>query len=105
MARPQGRVIEREGQRGTTFAIRFMAGGRRRFQTLGTREQGWTRARAQTELQNVLADVRRGQWQPPAPRVELVREASSDPTFHEFASDWFEAHKDEWREGTGLDNE
>ncbi len=44
-------------------------------------------------------------WQPPAPRVELVREASNDPTFHEFASEWFEAHKDEWREGTRLDNE
>ena len=30
-------------------ALRFMADGRRRYQTLGTAEKGWTRARAETE--------------------------------------------------------
>jgi integrase len=105
MARPQGRVIERDGQRGTTFAIRFVAGGKRRFQTLGTIEQGWTRARAQTELQNVLADIRRGIWTPPAPRQEPVRNTDQDPTFHEFASEWFDKRKDQWREATRLDYE
>ncbi|HEY4810330.1 MAG TPA: site-specific integrase [Solirubrobacteraceae bacterium] len=102
MARPQGRVVERESRDGTTYAIRFMAAGRRRFQTLGTSAQGWTRARAQTELANALADVRRGIWQPPAAaQVEVVR--SEDPTFHEFASEWFEAHQGEWRPGTRAD--
>jgi integrase len=102
MARPQGRVVERESRDGTTYAIRFMAAGRRRFQTLGTSAQGWTHARAQTELQNALADVRRGIWQPPAAAaVEVVR--SDDPTFHEFASEWFDAHQGEWRDGTRLD--
>jgi integrase len=105
MARPRGRVLERDGQRGTTFAIRFIAGGKRRYQTLGTREQGWTRARARTELQNVLADVRRGIWQPPPPKLEPAVQAGQDPTFHEFASEWFEAHKNEWREATRLDYE
>jgi integrase len=103
MARPQGRVVERDGQRGTTFAIRFVAGSERRYQTLGTTEQGWTRARAHAELQNVLADVRRGIWTPPKPRQEPVRDVDQDPTFHVFASEWFEAHKGEWREGTRLD--
>jgi integrase len=102
MARPQGRIVEREGRNGTRFAIRFMASGERRFQTLGTSSEGWTRARAQTELQNALADVRRGIWQPPAPTPSAVP-TNSDPTFHEFASEWFEAHKEEWREGTRLD--
>lgn len=105
MARPQGRVIERDGQRGTTFAIRFIAGGKRRFQTLGTTEQGWTRARAHAELQNKLADVRRGIWTPPEPTPEPVRDVEQDPTFHAFSSDWFNDHKDEWREATRLDYE
>ncbi len=104
MARPQGRVVERDGQHGTTFAIRFMAGGKRRFQTLGTTEQGWTRARAQSELANALADVRRGIWQPPKRQSEPVR-PDSDPSFHEFASEWFNDHKDEWRQSTRLDYE
>src|SRR4030088_2250150 len=98
MARAQGRVVERDGQRGTTVAIRFIAGDKRRFQTLGTMEQGWTRARAHAELQNVLADVRRGIWTPPKPTQEPVREVDQDPTFHEFASEWFDARKGEWRE-------
>jgi integrase len=103
MARPQGRVLERGGQHGTTFAIRFVAGGARRYQTLGTEAQGWTRARAQTELQNVLADVRRGVWQPPKPKQEPVRDVDQDPTFHAFASEWFDGHKGEWRDGTRAD--
>jgi len=105
MARPQGRVVERDGQRGTTFAIRFMAGNKRRFQTLGTTEQGWTRARAQTELQNALADVRRGIWQPPTPQTEPTPASSSNPSFHEFASEWFDGRKDSWRQATRLDYE
>ena len=36
----------------------------RRYPTLGTKAEGWTQARAEEELQNVLADVRRGLWQP-----------------------------------------
>jgi integrase len=45
--------------------------------------------------------VRRGIWrpdvqaEPEAPKVE--------PTFHEFASDWFDRHRDEWRDGTADD--
>ena len=82
-----------------------MAAGRRReYQTLGTTEQGWNRARVQTELQNTLADVRRHIWQPPKPNTAPVRE-SSDLTFHEFASEWFDGRKDSWRQATRLDYE
>jgi integrase len=56
--------------------------------TLGTAGEGWTRAKAKTELDNVLADVRRGIWQPPV--VEVVQAPRAMPTFHEFASEWFE---------------
>jgi integrase len=87
-------VLERDGARGTTYALRFRAYGARQYVTLGS--EGWDRRRAEAELANVLADVRRGIWRPPTP--EPVREApQEEPTFHEFASEWFTA-----REAEGL---
>jgi len=103
MARqPTGQVLEREGKRGRAYALRFRAYGRRQYVTLGTGEEGWTRAKAGVELANVLADVRRGIWQPPE-REPVVEEPRPEPTFHEFASWWFEANKGEWRKNTRLD--
>ena len=81
-------VVTRKSKRGTGYALRFRAYGRREFVTLGDSADGWTAARAETELANVLADIRRGIWQParPAAVEEPVRR---DPTFHQFASEWF----------------
>jgi len=59
-----GAVLEREGKRGRTYALRFRAYGRREYLTLGGTDDGWTRARAELELENVLADVRRGLGEP-----------------------------------------
>jgi integrase len=87
-----GQVMVREGKRGWTYAIRFRVGGRRRYKTLGSAEEGWTRARAEEELTNVLADVRRGIWHEPEPEP-VVEEARPEPTFHEFASEWLEAKR------------
>lgn len=88
MARkPTGQVIERRRQRGTVFAIRFRAYGRREFVTLGCSSDGWSRKRAEEELANVLADVRRGIWQPPIVE-QRDAEPVAEPTFHEFASSW-----------------
>jgi integrase len=68
------------------FALRFRAYARRYYVTLGSTEDGWTRDRAEEELQNVLADVRRGIWrEPEPPPTPVVRQ---EPTFHEFASEW-----------------
>jgi integrase len=99
MARtPYGQVIERQASRGTTFALRFRAYGERRYITLGGSWDGWTRSRAETELENVLADVRRGTWKPEAREVVLA--PKPDPTFHEFASEWFEHKRHELRPNT-----
>jgi integrase len=50
----------------------------------------------------VLADVRRGIWQPPKPEPVVVV-AREVPTFHQFASEWFERQKVEaGRRGGGL---
>jgi integrase len=94
MSRPAtGQVVFRKGKRGRTFALRFRAYGRRHYVTLGTVEEGWTEQKADTELENVLADVRRGIWKSPEP--EAVREPEPEPTFHVFASEWVERRKAE----------
>ncbi len=59
--------------------------------TLGSEAEGWTRARAELELQNVLADVRRGLWKP----TQIATSAQTGPSFHEFASEWFDAIRSE----------
>ena len=80
-----GQVLELDRKGGRTFALRFRAYGKRRYLTLGTASEGWTRRKAEDELANVLADVRRGIWRPYEPP-----ESALEPTFHEFASDWFD---------------
>ncbi len=101
MPRPAtGQVVVDERRRSPTFGLRFRAYGKREYVTLGTADEGWTRAKAQTELQNVLADVRRGIWRPVEPKAPEI-----DPTFHEFASRWFDATKGEWHPKTVLDYE
>ncbi|HEX5375967.1 MAG TPA: site-specific integrase [Solirubrobacterales bacterium] len=92
--RPTGQVVPPQNGRG--WALRFHVNGKRRYRTLGTTEDGWNRAKAEDELANVLADVRRELWEPaPAP--------TDIPTFHEFASAWFEDSSPTWRERTRVD--
>ena len=87
-----GQVIESMGQEGRTFAVRFRAYGQRHYLTLGTAEAGWTRRKAELELANVMADVRRGIWRPPEPE-HAVSAPRPEPSFHGFASEWFDAHR------------
>jgi integrase len=96
---PKGEVVHNPVRGGFTYALRFTANGKRHYVTLGRPKDGWTEKRAQDELQSTLAAVRAGTWKPwePAP------EPQEDPSFHEFASQWFEDTKDEWRENTRLD--
>ncbi len=102
MPRPAtGQVIVDERRRSPSYGLRFRAYGRREYVALGTAEEGWTRARAQVELENILADVRRGIWQPSV--AEVVQAPREIPTFHAFASEWFERQKVEGgRSGKGL---
>lgn len=88
MSRPAtGEVIVRRRRRGKVFALRFRAYGRRRYLTLGTSAEGWTRKGAEDELANVLADVRRGIWRAPEDHAPVT--SQEEPDFHSFASDWF----------------
>ncbi len=88
-----GQVVTRNGKRGITYAARVRAYGERHYLSLGYSWDGYTHRRAETELQNILADIRRGTWQPPQP--EPAPTPAKDPTFHEFASQWFEARRHE----------
>jgi integrase len=88
-----GQILERKGKRGTTYAARVRAYGERHYLSLGYSWEAYTRRQAETELQNILADIRRGIWKPP--QSEPVAPPAQDPTFHEFSSQWFEAHRHE----------
>ncbi len=90
MAPQNGQVLTRMWKSGRGFALRFIAYGERRYLTLGTEHDGWTREKAQTELDNILADVRRGIWIPPdrnrKKATSPVEEPAAAVRFHEFAS-------------------
>lgn len=88
-------------KQGRAWAIRFRAYGKRRYVALGTSDEGWTREKAETKLGHVLADVERGIWKPEAPPPD--QEPAIEPTFHEFASEWFEGVAPELRERTRTD--
>ena len=82
-----GGIVAKETTRGTSYAIRFRALGRRQFVHIGYDVDGVTRCDAERELAYTLEQIRRGDWQPTA-QVDLAREV---PSFHLFASEWFEA--------------
>jgi integrase len=95
-----GQVVENDGAGGRSFALRFRAYGKRRYVTLGSAAEGWTRGKAAEELANILADVRRGIWMPPE-----RSEPPQEPTFHEFASEWLESRRHEFAARTAEDYE
>jgi integrase len=83
--RATGQVLTYRRKDGlTSWYLRVRAHGGRHRVTLGTELDGWTEARARIELQDVLARIQAGLWEPPAPQSTVP----DDPTFHEFASSW-----------------
>jgi integrase len=67
-ARKEGEVKVRDWKAGRGYALRFRAYGERQYVTLGYEHEGWNWDKAEEGLQNILADVRRGLWVPPAKR-------------------------------------
>jgi integrase len=79
--RKEGEVVVRQWKKGTQFVLRFRAYGERRYLPLGYEGEGdppWDLARAHDELQNILADVRRGLWVPPPRRKPKSKAAAAD---------------------------
>ena len=87
-----GQVIERRTKRGAVFALRFRVGGSRRYETLGTSEDGWTRRarRGRARATSWADDPSGASWQPREAHGAGWPELMS-PTFHEFASEWLKA--------------
>jgi integrase len=83
----------------TTYSLRFGAEGKRHIIRLGTELDGWTHARAEIELQNTLAKIEAGIWEPPSDKATPAEE----PSFHEFASRWLAARRHEIRDTTYAD--
>lgn len=107
-AKATGQVLQRDWKAGRGYALRVRAHGQRHYLTLGLAADGWTARRAETELANVLADVRRGIWVPPDgnhphPNGSFPSGENGsprEPTFHRFASDWLHARRGEVTDGT-----
>lgn len=89
-----GQIVERHGKLGIAYGARVRAYGERHYVTLGKSQDGCTRKQAEIELQNILADIRRGIWKPPE-RQPAKPPASKDPAFHDFASQWLESRRHE----------
>jgi integrase len=99
-ARSQGHVLERAWKSGRGYALRFPAYGERQYVTLGLETDGWTRGRAEQELANILADVRRGIWIPPEKRrssktKDDTQDACGVLLFGPFAREFVAARKSE----------
>jgi integrase len=103
--RSTGGVVVDTRRRSPVFALRFRAYGRREYVTLGSANDGWTRAKAEDALRHTLADIERGIWRPPdrSPIKSVAPQLPDDPTFHEFASRWFDDNKGGWRKATQVD--
>lgn len=95
--RATGQVLTYRRKDGlTSWYLRVRAYGARHRINLGTELDGWTEPRARIELQNVLAKIRAGIWEPPAPQSTTP----DDPTFHEFASSWLARRRPTYKERT-----
>jgi integrase len=97
--KPTGSIVEHEGKDGRVYrSLRFRAYGERQYAALGA----VSREVAERELRGVLADVERGVWQPhePAPAPWPV---APEPTFHEFAEQWWAERERELRPRTQRD--
>jgi integrase len=96
--RKQGEVLERNWKSGHGFALRVRAYGERHYLTLGYERDGWDPGKAGEELQNILADVRRGLWVPPKKKKkkrggEEEGERGEVPLFGPFATGLVKARK------------
>ena len=95
--RATGQVLAYNRKDGlTSWYLRVRAYGRRPRLNLGTELDGWTQARARIELQNVLAKIQAGLWEPPAPQATAL----DDPTFHQFASSWLARRRPSYKPRT-----
>lgn len=92
----KGEVQEHGWKDGRTvsFWLRVSYKGRRVRVQLGTNLEGWTRTRAEVELERVMGQIERGTWNPPAKTTTPAHPAEIE-TLHVTASRWYQRKKKE----------
>jgi integrase len=107
-----GTIKEDVWRDGTTvsFRLRIPYKGRKHWVTLGTNLEGWSRERAQVELDGIMERVRRGTWVPPSaqsrstpPPPDPDDESAPPETIHITLSRWWQRKKTEVGESTQAD--
>jgi integrase len=94
-------TVRNKKRKVTSYGLRVRVNGRRRYVTLDTLPEDGEKA-ARVEMAHVIADIQRGIYEWPEERTPEP-EPKVVPTFHEFASEWFEQLVQEGgRHGDGL---
>jgi hypothetical protein len=101
--RSTGGVVVDDRGKTPIYRLRFRAYGQKRCVTLGSAAGGWTQQRSEDALRHTLSDVERGIWRPPDREPAPAPKLPDDPTFHEFASQWFRSNEEAWRQNTRED--
>lgn len=89
----RGEIFESPWNDGRTvmYRIRVPFNGQRYRLTLGTNREGWSRERAQVELDQILDRIARGTWQPPTEIIQATADVQPDESFQVTASRWWQA--------------
>jgi integrase len=93
-----GELREHATRTGTvTYSMRIRWRGTRLTIRLGNELEGWNRRLAELKLQETTEAIAAGIWRPPVPDLDAEER---DPTFHEFATVWFDRHTADLDEST-----
>lgn len=105
--RPRGVIEEHLWADGvtTSFRLRVPFRGRRPRVELGTNFRGWSRERAQVELDRIMREIARDTWEPPqrqSPEVAVAID-DRDETMHVTVSRFWNRCEPEWAPNTKKD--
>lgn len=103
MRRPTGQIYTNRTKAGRSYGVRFRWNGRRHYRTIGHSADGWTKRKAEAEIERLMAALWAGVWDPDTDRRESEPEPARDETFEEFALGWYDRKRATGgRDGRGL---
>jgi integrase len=93
--RATGIVEEHPWSDGRTISFRLRLPFKRRRPrvTLGTNLEGWSRDRAEVELERIMGLIERGNWEPPQTEPAIEEEEADPETLHVTATRFFDKKK------------
>src|SRR3954451_13115407 len=89
--------------RTVTFRLKVRADGKRHTISLGTNHEGWSMERAHVELEQIMRQIERGTWEPPARGEAAPNDLDHDEALRVTAYRWWHRRKTELAENTELD--